>query len=130
MLSKNNKSYNFLVHRLVAIAFIPNPENKPCVNHKDLNKSNNQVTNLEWVTYAENNNYLDHSKKSGEGHRKKVAQYNKEGVFICSYSSLKEAAEAVNGKQTNIGACCNKKPHYHSAYGYIWRFVEEGGGEE
>lgn len=72
VLSKRNKSYNFLVHRLVAQAFIPNPDNKPCVNHKDLNRENNSVENLEWVTYKENNNYADHGIKNGKAHSKRV----------------------------------------------------------
>jgi len=57
MLCKNNKSKSFNVHRLVLIAFTPNPENKPCCNHKDGNKLNNEINNLEWCTYSENNKH-------------------------------------------------------------------------
>ncbi len=52
--SHNGIEYKFLVHRLVAMAFIPNPDKLPCVNHKDGNKQNNCADNLEWVTYSEN----------------------------------------------------------------------------
>jgi len=56
------KLYTWQVHRLVATAFINNPNNKPCVNHIDFNTSNNKLENLEWVTYSEN---ILHSQKSG-----------------------------------------------------------------
>ena len=59
--SENNKTKRYLIHRLVAFIFIPNPENKKCVNHKDGNKLNNHKNNLEWCTYSENEN---HSYKS------------------------------------------------------------------
>lgn len=62
-LSKNGKTKYYFVHRLVAEVFIPNLENKPCVNHKDCNRKNNDVSNLEWVTHKENNSYKDHHLK-------------------------------------------------------------------
>jgi len=61
-LSKDSKTERFLVHRLVAMAFLPNPDEKPCVNHKDNNGLNNSSDNLEWCTYSEN---MQHSVKQG-----------------------------------------------------------------
>ena len=58
-LCKKGKQFIFLAHRLVAEAFIENPEKKLCVNHKDENKANNNVLNLEWVTHSENNNFCN-----------------------------------------------------------------------
>jgi hypothetical protein len=70
-LCKNNTSKTYLVHRLIAITFIPNPENKPQINHKDINKQNNNILNLEWNTYSENNKHSFSSganKNIGEKH--------------------------------------------------------------
>ena len=62
-LCKNGQINYYSIHRLVATAFIPNPKKLPCVNHKDTNRANNRVDNLEWCTYKENNNYGNHYKK-------------------------------------------------------------------
>ena len=130
VLSKKNKSYNFLVHRLVAEAFVPNPENKPCVNHKDCNPGNNHYLNLEWVTHKENNNYAEHGKKNGEAHSISVAKIDKHTNEVLEiYPSIRAAANANNIKATNIGAVCAKKPHYLTAGGYKWAYAEEVVGE-
>ena len=69
-LSKNNKSKHFLIHRLIALHYIPNPENKECVNHIDGNKLNNNIENLEWCSHIENmNSYKSKCKNNKSGHK-------------------------------------------------------------
>lgn len=84
ILSKNHKKFNAGVHRLVAEAFIPNPDNKPTVNHIDGNKHNNNVNNLEWATNVEQ---LKHSFKIGL--RKKQCNAERKGVIIFPDNSYK-----------------------------------------
>lgn len=86
LLSKNGKAKNFQVHRLVAKAFIDNPLNKPCVNHIDFNPSNNNVNNLEWVTYSEN--CLWSSKNISLSHKgKEITEQHKEAIRKSMLSS-------------------------------------------
>lgn len=100
-LNNNGLKKYFKVHRLVAMTFIPNPENKPQVNHIDGNKSNNSVYNLEWVTNSEN---VKHAVKTGlrdKAHYKakidnqKLVLHKPTGIF---YDSLKIACEVLNIK--------------------------------
>lgn len=124
-LSKDNKVSSKHIHRLVAEAFIPNPFNKPTVNHKDGNKSNNTVENLEWVTYLENNMHsikvLKRDSKNSSDSRP-VLQFDKDGNLIKEYPSMREAQ-----RQTGISAIdkvCEHKKYRKTAGGYKWEYKD------
>ena len=123
----------FLVHRLVANAFIPNPENKEQVNHKDGNKLNNRVENLEWVTRSENAIHCvrvlgikpaNLNRIAGFGadnyQSKKVNQFNKLGELINSFGSTREAFRLTGVDYRSISANANGKRK--SAGGFIWKY--------
>lgn len=130
-LSNNKITKNHRVHRLVAEAFIPNPNNYPCVNHKDENKLNNCVNNLEWCTTAYNNNYgtrltkISKSLTNNPKISKKVNQYDKNGNFIKQWESMIEVERQLGIKNEHIGQCCRKVKKYKTAGGYIWKYAEE-----
>ena len=115
--STNNKGYpvvclcnkgvqkTFSVHRLVAKEFIPNPMDLPCVNHKDTDKTNNKVSNLEWCSYYYNNIYGDRLTKSAIKRSKQVRCIETGVIYQSAY-----AAQRLTGiHQSKISDCCNGK---------------------
>lgn len=122
------KAYLKAIHRLVATTFIPNPQNFRCVNHKDENKHNNCVTNLEWCTDKYNHNYgtkpnrLSIAMTNNPNFTKAVYQLDKLGNIINEYSSLTHASKATGIKICNIGQVCLGLKYRHTAGGYGWRF--------
>lgn len=134
ILSKNNKQKTCRIHILVAQAFIPNPENKPEVNHKDGNKQNNCVDNLEWCTRSKNEKhaYLIGlanssnkqkaivSKYAKEHYSKRINQYDLNGNFIREWYSMHEVWRQLGIRPSYICRCC--KGLRNQTYGYIWKY--------
>lgn len=122
----SNNSKRFYVHRLVAEAFIPNPQKLPCINHKDEIKTNNRVDNLEFCTYSYNNTYGSALYKRAEAQinrkdlSKTVLQYNKNGNFINEYPSVREAERITGIKHNNIYRVC--KGIKKSTGGFVWKY--------
>lgn len=110
----------YMVHRLVAETFIPNPDNLPVPNHIDGNKSNNCVENLEWTTYGENNQHaIDNHLRSPRG--RKVCQYDLDENFIMEFKSVTEASRQTGIGRSTISNCLNGRAPENS--NYIWKYI-------
>lgn len=142
-LSKNGITKTFTLHRLIAQAFIPNPENKPHIDHIDTNRLNNNLSNLRWVTSKENSNNpltLEKNRQSGRrlwadgifDDRKnihsciRVGQYTKSGELIKIWDSIIDAARILGIDSSSISAIClGTNPNRHTAGGYKWQHIGE-----
>lgn len=121
-LYKNHKKYFKLVHRLIAQTFIPNPDNKPAVNHLDENKANNKVSNLEWVTNKENQNYGHCMLKMAKKQGKPLIQYSLDGEKIDEFYSGGDAESKTGISRYKISLVANDIRH--QAGGFLWRFKD------
>lgn len=120
ILYKNNKMKYCFIHRLVAQSFIPNPQNLPQVNHKNEDKTDNKVDNLEWCDSKYNNNYGTHIQRQAEKLSKPVLQYTKTGEFVREWKSTMDVKRNLGYSQSHISDCCNEKRK--SANGFVWRY--------
>lgn len=125
VLMKNKSRKTFNIHRLIALAFIPNPENKRTVNHKNGIKSDNRIDNLEWATYSENTKHaydiglIKHLSSKDNPLSIPVYQYTKEGKFLRKYDSENQAAKISGLTQSHINM--NTLGKCKTAKGYIWK---------
>lgn len=123
VLCKNGNIKTYLIHRLVAETFIPNPNKLKEINHKDENKNNNHVNNLEWCTRIYNMKYGKVKEKISKSNSIKVAKINKENKIVEIYNSIKEAAQKNGAKECNIVGCCKHRKHYNTCKGYKWEYL-------
>lgn len=133
-LYREGSSKKFLVHRLVAETFIPNPNNFPEVNHIDGNKRNNSVYNLEWVSHSEN---LKHAYKNGLAHstefskflgkrlkpllEKKIGMFTLDNKLVRTFNSVKEASSFTGASSSCISSAANGRQR--TCRNFIWKYL-------
>ena len=151
-LYKDGKMKHLLLHRLLAIAFIPNPENKPCIDHINTDRTDNHIENLRWVTNKENHNnplsLINHANasrgrvvseeqkkrqsekmkgryKGNKWGSKKIIQLTLDGNFVREWDSIKDAADSFGVTSSAIWNCLNGKSQVKSIKGFVWKYKKE-----
>lgn len=118
---------SFKVHRLAALAFIPNPLNLPCVNHLDENKFNNKIENLEWCTHIYNVNYGTGIKRSSLARRtckvKPILQFDLDGNLLNEFYSLSEASRQLNISLSSISDCLSGRTN--KSRNFIFKYKKD-----
>jgi hypothetical protein len=139
-LSHCGKTRTLTIHRIIADAFIPNPENKRAIDHIDTNRLNNNLSNLRWCTDRENSNNPITLEKNrcnckkmwvngvfdsrNNTHYRKVAQYTRDGVLIKVWDSIKEASNQLGIDSSSISkVCLGVNPNRKTVGGYIWKHI-------
>lgn len=138
-LMKDGKKHNIRLHRIIAEAFIPNPDNKPYIDHINTIRTDNSISNLRWVSHKENMNNPITTKKMSDYNKtikhwtqvkamreakiKTVYQYTKDGVLVAVYDSVVDAAKATNSRVDKISSCCVGKEKSRLTHnGFKWSY--------
>lgn len=116
-LYKNGKGNLKYIHKLVANTFLENPNNYPCINHKDENKANNKLSNLEFCNYEYNNSYG----MAFKNRLTPINQYDKNGIFLKKWESISRVEKELEISHNNIISCCKKRRK--TAGGFIWEYA-------
>lgn len=151
-LYKNGKMKRLLLHRLISIAFIPNPENKPCIDHINTDRLDNRIENLRWCTQKENHNnplsivnhgnasrgrIVSEEQKKNQSEKmkgrfkgvrkssKKIIQLTLDGIFVREWDAIKDAAESLGVSSSAIWNCLNGKCQVKSIKGFKWEYKKE-----
>lgn len=124
----NGKRATLKAHRLVAEEFIPNPDDKPIVNHIDEDSTNSCVDNLEWVTYKENSNHATCQERKGRNREVPVNEYTMDGKYVRTWRSASCVGEFLSDfmytvhAESSVAKCCQGKQVV--SFGRVWRYYE------